>query len=296
MLARRRDARPRGAGRGPRPRSSCDARSTPGATIIGVNSRNLRTLDGRSSACSIWSCERLPDRGHRRGRERHPNRRGHLARWPPPATTRFSSASVSSPSRIPARRCGELRGRRDGARSRTREGLRHAPRRGCHAGGRARRRRDRLHLLAGQPALHRSVDARSAIAAAIAARLSRVGVFVDQAPEFVTAGRRARRRSMPCSSTATNRADDYASLGAADQGGRRSPTRSTRRRCDAVAGATSTVLLDAHDPVRRGGTGRTIDWSVAAAMARTPPHDSVGRPDTRRTCAEAVAARPPVHG
>jgi phosphoribosylanthranilate isomerase len=28
-----------------------------------------------------------------------------------------------------------------------------------------------------------------------------------------------------------------------------------------------TVLLDAHDPVRRGGTGRTIDWSVAAQVA-----------------------------
>ncbi|MBA2303444.1 MAG: phosphoribosylanthranilate isomerase [Acidobacteria bacterium] len=28
-----------------------------------------------------------------------------------------------------------------------------------------------------------------------------------------------------------------------------------------------TVLLDAHDPVRRGGTGRTIDWSLAAAAA-----------------------------
>lgn len=32
-----------------------------------------------------------------------------------------------------------------------------------------------------------------------------------------------------------------------------------------------TVLLDAHDPVRRGGTGRTIDWSAAAAAARTRP-------------------------
>jgi phosphoribosylanthranilate isomerase len=30
-----------------------------------------------------------------------------------------------------------------------------------------------------------------------------------------------------------------------------------------------TVLLDAHDPVRRGGTGRTIDWSMAAAVAAT---------------------------
>lgn len=32
--------------------------------------------------------------------------------------------------------------------------------------------------------------------------------------------------------------------------------------------ASATVLLDAHDPVRRGGTGRTIDWSVAARVAR----------------------------
>jgi phosphoribosylanthranilate isomerase len=30
---------------------------------------------------------------------------------------------------------------------------------------------------------------------------------------------------------------------------------------------TITVLLDAHDPIRRGGTGRTIDWTVAAAIA-----------------------------
>ena len=29
----------------------------------------------------------------------------------------------------------------------------------------------------------------------------------------------------------------------------------------------TTLLLDAHDPVRRGGTGRTIDWSAAAAVA-----------------------------
>ena len=32
-----------------------------------------------------------------------------------------------------------------------------------------------------------------------------------------------------------------------------------------------TVLLDAHDPVRRGGTGQRIDWTVAASIARTRP-------------------------
>jgi len=31
--------------------------------------------------------------------------------------------------------------------------------------------------------------------------------------------------------------------------------------------ASVTVLLDAHDPIRRGGTGRTIDWTVAAGIA-----------------------------
>jgi phosphoribosylanthranilate isomerase len=31
--------------------------------------------------------------------------------------------------------------------------------------------------------------------------------------------------------------------------------------------AGATLLLDAHDPVQRGGTGRTIDWIAAAAVA-----------------------------
>ena len=34
---------------------------------------------------------------------------------------------------------------------------------------------------------------------------------------------------------------------------------------------SATVLLDAHDPVRRGGTGRTIDWTFAASVARRRP-------------------------
>jgi phosphoribosylanthranilate isomerase len=35
--------------------------------------------------------------------------------------------------------------------------------------------------------------------------------------------------------------------------------------------ARTTVLLDAHDPIRRGGTGRPIDWSIADAIARQRP-------------------------
>ena len=39
----------------------------------------------------------------------------------------------------------------------------------------------------------------------------------------------------------------------------------------AAVPAGTHVLLDAHDPIRRGGTGRTIDWSIAAAIARQRP-------------------------
>ena len=31
------------------------------------------------------------------------------------------------------------------------------------------------------------------------------------------------------------------------------------------------MLLDAHDPAARGGTGRTIDWTAAAAIAADRP-------------------------
>jgi phosphoribosylanthranilate isomerase len=36
----------------------------------------------------------------------------------------------------------------------------------------------------------------------------------------------------------------------------------------AAVPAGATVLLDAHDRVTRGGTGRTIDWSIASMIAR----------------------------
>ena len=42
------------------------------------------------------------------------------------------------------------------------------------------------------------------------------------------------------------------------------------RECQALP-AMATMLLDAHDPIRRGGTGRTIDWRAAAAAARLRP-------------------------
>ena len=51
-----------------------------------------------------------------------------------------------------------------------------------------------------------------------------------------------------------------------------------------------TVLLDAHDPVKRGGTGRTIDWTLAArAAARRPVMLSGGlNPGNVRAAVDAV--------
>ena len=39
----------------------------------------------------------------------------------------------------------------------------------------------------------------------------------------------------------------------------------------ALVPAPATVLLDAHDRVKRGGTGRVVDWTIAATIARTRP-------------------------
>jgi phosphoribosylanthranilate isomerase len=50
------------------------------------------------------------------------------------------------------------------------------------------------------------------------------------------------------------------------------------------------ILLDVHDPVRRGGTGRTVDWSAAAVVARTRPTLLAGglTPDNVTDAVESV--------
>ena len=39
------------------------------------------------------------------------------------------------------------------------------------------------------------------------------------------------------------------------------------------------LLVDAHDPVRRGGTGTTADWGLAARTGEASAHRPGGRPD-----------------
>lgn len=97
-----------------------------------------------------------------------------------------------------------------------------------------------------------------------------VGVFVNQPPDFVAEV--ANRLNLGAVQLHGDESvDDYA--------------RVSRRLIKAVAVVNGTdcvaavkaipkrssVLLDAHDPIKRGGTGRTIDWMQAAAASRERP-------------------------
>ena len=45
------------------------------------------------------------------------------------------------------------------------------------------------------------------------------------------------------------------------------PLETTAERDLAAWPERTTILLDVHDPVKRGGTGRTVDWEAAAAIS-----------------------------
>ena len=109
-------------------------------------------------------------------------------------------------------------------------------------------------------------DAARAIIGALPPDVSTIGVFVDQAVDRVA------------------EVADMLWLSAVQLHGSESPSdyrRPGRRIIKSVAvrngqdpaaavediPAEVTVLLDAHDPLRRGGTGQTIDWSIAATVA-----------------------------
>lgn len=108
-----------------------------------------------------------------------------------------------------------------------------------------------------------------AISAALPRHVIRVGVFVDQAPEYV-------REVADHAGLSTAQLHGSEPVGAYSDLGLRlikaipvaDPFDDSV--VDAVPGEV-TLLLDAHDPVRRGGTGRTIDWAVAASVAARRP-------------------------
>jgi phosphoribosylanthranilate isomerase len=117
------------------------------------------------------------------------------------------------------------------------------------------------------PKSPRRVDADTAraIVATLPASVTAIGVFVDQPAEEV------------------NTIVAEVGLGAVQLHGHESAeyvqsmTRPVVKAVAVEGGQTPavdawpsevTVLLDVHDPVKKGGTGRTIDWHAAAGIAR----------------------------
>jgi phosphoribosylanthranilate isomerase len=117
------------------------------------------------------------------------------------------------------------------------------------------------------PASPRAVDAARAreIVAAVPAFVSVVGVFVNQVDEAIHLAGTLGLSAVQFHGDET--IEDC----------RRSPVRVVKaipvRDESAIDAALAlpesvTVLLDAHDAVKRGGTGRSIDWTIASEIAR----------------------------
>jgi phosphoribosylanthranilate isomerase len=117
----------------------------------------------------------------------------------------------------------------------------------------------------------RAVDVERAklIALALPTFVTAVGVFVDQSVDEVSAIADAVKLDAIQLHGQEN-ASDYAALGRRLIKAVAVRDRSAEADADRVP-AGATVLLDAHDPLRRGGTGQTIDWTVAATIARRRP-------------------------
>jgi phosphoribosylanthranilate isomerase len=114
-----------------------------------------------------------------------------------------------------------------------------------------------------------SPSAAAEIAAAVPERVERVGVFVNQPTEHILATVAGVKLSIvqlhgtetaeECLEVAHPVIKAVGLTGSADE-----------ERVLAMPPAV-TVLLDAHDPARFGGTGRTVDWASAARIARARP-------------------------
>ncbi len=103
------------------------------------------------------------------------------------------------------------------------------------------------------------------IAAALPAHVTTVGVFVDQPVEYVV----EISRLVPLGAVQLHGGESLDAFAAVSQPLIKAVAVSDRFDVSEIEGLPPdvTVLLDAHDPARRGGTGRTIDWDIAAAVA-----------------------------
>ncbi len=136
----------------------------------------------------------------------------------------------------------------------------------------------------------RAIDPQSAarIAARVPADVAPIGVFVDASPAWV------REVVQRVGLAAVQLHGDEQVERWADLPARVVKAVAVRSTADVQAAlrlpAHVTVLLDGHDPVRRGGTGRTLDWTLAAAVARERRTFLAGglRPENVAAAIEAV--------
>lgn len=103
-----------------------------------------------------------------------------------------------------------------------------------------------------------------AIVAAVPAFVTTVGLFVNQPAEYV-----AGVASLAHLGAVQLHGDETVAYAAAIQ----RPLIKALTVGDDIDSwpARTIVLLDAHDPQKRGGTGRTIDWTAAARIAARRP-------------------------
>jgi phosphoribosylanthranilate isomerase len=116
---------------------------------------------------------------------------------------------------------------------------------------------------------HVSVAAACEIVAALPPGVEAVGVFVDEAPAEV----RRIVHEVGLTGVQLHGSEDPAEYAIESRTLIKAvPLRGAEDAATAVKLPASVVaLLDAHDPVNRGGTGRTVDWTLAARVATQRP-------------------------
>ena len=111
------------------------------------------------------------------------------------------------------------------------------------------------------------------IVSALPAGVDAVGVFVNQIEEAIEIAHEVGLRAIQLHGD--EQPESYRTLVSAANG--LSVIKAVAVRDESAVRAAldvpegAEVLLDAHDAVKRGGTGRTIDWSLASAIARQRP-------------------------
>jgi phosphoribosylanthranilate isomerase len=109
-----------------------------------------------------------------------------------------------------------------------------------------------------------------AIVAALPFGVTAVGVFVDQPAEYVS----GVARLLNLGAVQLHGHEPPESYGSSPHRIIKAvPVTNGFNPMEAMAAVppSVTVLLDAHDPIRRGGTGQTVDWAHAAMSARLRP-------------------------